>query len=240
MNFEAAEKVIRFYCRRGGFDAWWEDIDRDTRQEIKEGLAELLSESRGELRASERQGESRWCFLAKELAGAIVDHGDCSGCEALLKEIRGFGTPRDDGTTEGAPAPVAAERQGGEDGREPGQRAQAIFQKARYGLTGSGVDWETASPANRRAWAAVETELAQLAPSADAAMARWVPVSERLPANPEQEVLVYYRLRGNRLADGVDVAKKGSGPGWFRPTFCLDDTEVSHWRPLPAPPREGE
>lgn len=56
MSIEAAEKVIRFLDGRGGFDAWWEDIDRDTRQEIKEGLATLLSESRGELRASERQG----------------------------------------------------------------------------------------------------------------------------------------------------------------------------------------
>ena len=42
-NFDAAEAVIRFLDRRGGFDAWWEDIDRDTRQEIKEGLAELLA-----------------------------------------------------------------------------------------------------------------------------------------------------------------------------------------------------
>ena len=129
----------------------------------------------------------------------------------------------------------ASERQGG----EPGQRAQATFQKARYGLTGrtSDVDWETASPANRRAWAAVEAELSQPAPSADAA---WVACSERMPDTytlvqfhidgwPRPDARFVGRWDGTEWRDDTDTDSNGVSEVYLA-------IQVTQWRPLPAPP----
>lgn len=37
------DDVLRHLNRLGGFDAWWEDIDRDTRQEIRDDLSTIVS-----------------------------------------------------------------------------------------------------------------------------------------------------------------------------------------------------
>lgn len=39
----AAERVVLELLGRGGFDAWWYDIERETREEIKEALAKTIS-----------------------------------------------------------------------------------------------------------------------------------------------------------------------------------------------------
>ena len=63
---------------------------------------------------------------------------------------------------------------------------------------------------------------------------KWIPVSERLPEN-SKDVLVW----GSGYA--VHIA-------WYVPTFNewrtneydYDDGEVTHWMPLPEPPKECE
>lgn len=43
-NYEfAAERVVLELLGRGGFDSWWYDIDRETREEIKSALAKTIS-----------------------------------------------------------------------------------------------------------------------------------------------------------------------------------------------------
>lgn len=37
-------KVVQFFNSRGGFDHWWDDIDRETRDEIFDELRALLAE----------------------------------------------------------------------------------------------------------------------------------------------------------------------------------------------------
>ena len=61
---------------------------------------------------------------------------------------------------------------------------------------------------------------------------RWIPVSERLPKNGES-VLVY-RSGDNRISSTmrIDICPYlGDG------VFCL--LGVTHWMPLPEPPKEG-
>lgn len=67
---------------------------------------------------------------------------------------------------------------------------------------------------------------------------RWIPVSERLPED-ETTVLVSHTNVGRHVWFG-----KWDGEVWRRSDNLSDDdklhTTVTHWQPLPAPPREGE
>jgi len=62
----------------------------------------------------------------------------------------------------------------------------------------------------------------------------WIPVSERLP-EAEAHVLVW--------ADGTVQAQYRPDSlkyRWDCDTYGLSADEVTHWRPLPAPPEEGK
>ena len=60
---------------------------------------------------------------------------------------------------------------------------------------------------------------------------RWIPVEERLPEPTENPVLVHDY-------SGVSVAWHSKAMGWVYKTgfACVD---VTHWMPLPQPPKEG-
>lgn len=65
---------------------------------------------------------------------------------------------------------------------------------------------------------------------------RWIPVTERLP-EPWKDVLVYSRY------DFCETAVYIGVPGKWRVTWnhgMLDVDSVTHWMPLPEPPKEVE
>ena len=72
--------------------------------------------------------------------------------------------------------------------------------------------------------------------NAHSAEQRWISVSERLPKDGE-DVLVYWnngrehRIIPTNYDDGV----------WFDCIFdnVMDDKNITHWMPLPEPPKEG-
>ena len=68
---------------------------------------------------------------------------------------------------------------------------------------------------------------------------RWIPVAERLPENIDDEVLVCTEDYGKSCLGFVTVAiYDGSGwlECWKRKTYL---TAVTHWMPLPKPPKES-
>ena len=72
----------------------------------------------------------------------------------------------------------------------------------------------------------------------DAAMAkvpRWISVEERLPEH-EHEVLVYTDRYGGRTEFAYYVRHLEA---WYQ-NCCLLIPNVTHWMPLPEPPKEGE
>lgn len=42
MEKQIVEKIIYFLSDIGGFDHWWDSIDEETQEEIKEGLEEIV------------------------------------------------------------------------------------------------------------------------------------------------------------------------------------------------------
>ena len=65
----------------------------------------------------------------------------------------------------------------------------------------------------------------------DAVMPRWIPVTERLPEKYHQ-VLVY-GLNGMQI--DYYAGEKSIGG---RPLFMISEAKVTHWQPLPEPPKE--
>lgn len=60
---------------------------------------------------------------------------------------------------------------------------------------------------------------------------RWISVKERLP---EEDVVVI-------LTDHIDVGTGWfNGKGWRTPFSDIDEYRITHWMPLPEPPREVE
>ena len=58
---------------------------------------------------------------------------------------------------------------------------------------------------------------------------RWIPVTERLP-EVRQVVLI---------TDGIDVGTGWMNQGWWNTSFAdIQRDDVTHWMPLPEPPKE--
>ena len=61
-------------------------------------------------------------------------------------------------------------------------------------------------------------------------MSEWISVKERLP---EEDVVVI-------LTDHIDVGTGWfNGKGWRTPFADIDEYRITHWMPLPEPPKEG-
>ena len=60
----------------------------------------------------------------------------------------------------------------------------------------------------------------------------WIPVTERLP--DENDVVL--------ITDSLDVGTGYlvHGYGWISPFDDIETSHVSHWMPLPEPPKDGE
>ena len=62
---------------------------------------------------------------------------------------------------------------------------------------------------------------------------KWIPVSERLPEKHERVIVCDVR------EDFCD-AWEFEGDGWFNGLWTLETEEVTHWMPMPEPPKEDE
>ena len=60
---------------------------------------------------------------------------------------------------------------------------------------------------------------------------RWIPVTERLP-EPWKEVIT------NRTGGHLSIEFKCAGDGWSFDNDIME--EVTHWMPLPEPPKEDK
>ena len=66
---------------------------------------------------------------------------------------------------------------------------------------------------------------------------RWIPVSERLPEEDAGEVLVAKQYRGHKY---IDVGKIIEGEAYcYSDEFAINRREhiLTHWMPLPEPPK---
>lgn len=67
---------------------------------------------------------------------------------------------------------------------------------------------------------------------------RWIPVTERLPQN-YISVLVY--LPGERPLPTVHEAYIGGDGEWHSSVvYGVENEDVTHWMPLPEPPKEND
>jgi hypothetical protein len=64
---------------------------------------------------------------------------------------------------------------------------------------------------------------------------RWIPVTERLPEDPVKKVLIFVPHSHGNI---VDVGRYLGADGWVPEGWYLTQNAVTHWMPLPEPPKE--
>lgn len=67
---------------------------------------------------------------------------------------------------------------------------------------------------------------------------RWIPVTERLPEDAEEIVLVIVSgiVQGIGFDDMLDLATFDPAEGWCLEAYPDAQITVTHWMPLPEPP----
>ena len=70
---------------------------------------------------------------------------------------------------------------------------------------------------------------------------RWIPCSERLPESSHDVLVVVSGTVGNiRLVDSIEIGNFDKDEGWILEMWPeWEDPNVTHWLPLPEPPKEG-
>lgn len=66
---------------------------------------------------------------------------------------------------------------------------------------------------------------------------KWIPVTERLP-NKYRHVLAYVPTMKLKRSQAVCEAWLGEGEIWHSSTIPVYQNNVTHWMPLPEPPKE--
>lgn len=66
---------------------------------------------------------------------------------------------------------------------------------------------------------------------------RWIPVTERLPEDPVKKYIVFVPHPHGNI---VDVGRYLGADGWVLEGWYLTQSSVTHWMPLPEPPKEAE
>ena len=64
---------------------------------------------------------------------------------------------------------------------------------------------------------------------------QWISCKDRMPPDRTAKYLVTFREAAGAL---VDVAKYFPGDGWFCEDWPVPSHEITHWMPLPEPPKE--
>ena len=67
---------------------------------------------------------------------------------------------------------------------------------------------------------------------------RWIPVEERKPASGENPILIYKVVNDRSMNKNIGTAWYSPYHGWI-PTNGTKINGVTHWMPLPKPPKEG-
>lgn len=70
----------------------------------------------------------------------------------------------------------------------------------------------------------------------------WISVKDRLPENPDELVLVIANgmYENVALKDAYCMANYSPDEGWVLEMYPeFEDVQISHWMPLPEPPKEG-
>lgn len=71
----------------------------------------------------------------------------------------------------------------------------------------------------------------------DCNISTWIPVTERLPDYD----LVVLVTDGEDVGTGYRYALGETGfTGWAVPFADIEEDDISHWMPLPEPPKDGE
>lgn len=74
-------------------------------------------------------------------------------------------------------------------------------------------------------------------------MAEWISCKDKMPEDNTLVLFVYVSENGVKSVHyGYHQTLKGLGSSWAKPSggwqYCDDD--ITHWQPLPEPPKEGE
>ena len=69
---------------------------------------------------------------------------------------------------------------------------------------------------------------------------RWIPVTERLPDSDDFVLVIASGIVGNiTLDNAIELAAFSEVEGWILEMWPeLEDPKVTHWMPLPEPPKE--
>ena len=72
---------------------------------------------------------------------------------------------------------------------------------------------------------------------------RWISCKEKMPEDNTSVLFVYVSENGVKSVHyGYHQTLKGLGSSWAKPSggwqYCDDD--VTHWQPLPEPPKDGD
>lgn len=62
----------------------------------------------------------------------------------------------------------------------------------------------------------------------------WIPCSERMPENLAR---VLFAFHGSNVRSGFRNCGLGSRNAWYSEGFHYDDNEITHWMPIPEPPK---
>lgn len=70
---------------------------------------------------------------------------------------------------------------------------------------------------------------------------RWIPCSERLPESSHDVLVIASGKVGNiRLENSIEIGRFDRDEGWILEMWPeWEDPTVTHWMPLPLPPKEG-
>lgn len=73
--------------------------------------------------------------------------------------------------------------------------------------------------------------------------AKWISCKEKMPEDNTSVLFVYVSENGIKSVHyGYHQTIKGLGSSWAKPSGGLQycDDEVTHWQPIPEPPKDGE
>lgn len=70
-----------------------------------------------------------------------------------------------------------------------------------------------------------------------AKLPKWISVKERLPIDRLKKYLVAFRDAGGSI---VDMARYFPSDGWTCDNWDVPQNLITHWMPLPEPPKEAE
>ena len=73
-------------------------------------------------------------------------------------------------------------------------------------------------------------------PAADVRPVKWIPVTERLPETPGEYMVAYHPCYWDRVHDEIKVGLDSfrGKTSWAKKKY----QRVTHWMPLPEPPKE--